>query len=450
MNRMFKLLRPGYAAMLVLSLFLFTPLASLAQEVAEAATQAPDSGDTAWMLVSTVLVLLMVIPGLALFYGGLVRRENIVAALMQTFATCALVSVLWVIVGYSLAFSAGGSPFIGGFDRLFLEGLELGTLSGTIPESVFVVFQLTFAAITVALIFGAVADRIKFSSLLAFAALWLIFVYCPVAHWVWGPQGFLGGTGVDGFKGLLGYGPYLDFAGGGVVHLNSGIAGLVAALVLGKRLKGIPKEAGNIAMCVIGASLLWVGWFGFNAGSAVAAGTRAGMAMLVTHTAAAIGALAWMAAEWATEGKPSVAGTVSGAVAGLVAITPASGFVGPVGALVIGLASGVLCYFACTAVKEKFGYDDSLDVFGVHCVGGLVGAILTGVFAESAIGGAAGLLEGNTQQVIAQVIGSFVILVYSGVVSYILLKIVQLVFGLRVDPDVEKKGLSVPLHGQTM
>ena len=447
MKRLLQFFRPGLAVSLALS-FLILPLASLAQTAPEAAPTA-NTGDTAWMLVSTVLVLLMIIPGLALFYGGLVRRENIVAALMQTFATCAIVSVLWVIAGYSLAFTSGSS-FLGGFDRVLGKGIEIGTLSGTIPESVFLVFQLTFAAITVALILGAVADRIKFSSLLCFVSLWLFFVYVPVAHWVWGPEGFLGGTGVADFKGFLGFGPFIDFAGGAVVHINSGIAGLVAAIVLGKRTKGIPKEMGNVAFAVIGASLLWVGWFGFNAGSAVAAGGRAGMAMLVTHTAAAMAALAWMFAEWMTEGKPSVAGTVSGAVAGLVAITPASGFVGVGGALAIGLAGGVICYFACTSIKNRFGYDDSLDVFGVHCVGGIVGSILTGVFAESAIGGVAGALEGNTMQLVAQTVGSLVVLVYSGAVTFVLLKITQLFFGLRVSPEVERKGLSVELHGQTI
>lgn len=451
MYQIFKRMSPVAACLALL--LLLTPLASLAQQAAPAAAPAPvvklDSGDTAWMLVSTVLVLLMIIPGLALFYGGLVRRENILAALMQTFATCCVASVLWVVLGYSLAFTSGNA-FIGGFDRVFGSGIELGTLSGTIPESVFLVFQLTFAAITVALIFGSVADRIKFSSLLCFASLWLIFVYSPVAHWVWGPAGFLGGTGVDGFKGLFGYGPFIDFAGGAVVHINSGIAGLVAAIVLGKRTKGLAAGPGNLAMCVIGASLLWVGWFGFNAGSATASGGRAGMAMLATHTATAMAALSWMFAEWLSEGKPSVAGTVSGAVAGLVAITPASGFVGVTGALWIGFAGGVVCYIACTRLKAKFGYDDSLDVFGVHCVGGLVGSILTGVFAVNAIGGTPGVLEGNTKQLAAQVVGSVVVLIYSGVVTFVLLKITQLFFGLRVSPEVERKGLSVELHGQTM
>jgi Amt family ammonium transporter len=446
MQRFFKKMNPA-AAFLALAAILFTPLASFAQAAAK--TPVADTGDTAWMLTSTVLVLLMIIPGLALFYGGLVRRENILAALMQTFATCCVVSVLWVVVGYSLAFTSGSS-FIGGFDRFMGAGIELGTLSGTIPESVFLVFQLTFAAITVALIFGSVADRIKFSSLLCFASLWLLFVYAPIAHWVWGPEGFLGGTGVADFKGFLGFGPFIDFAGGAVVHINSGIAGLVAAIVLGKRTKGIPKEAGNMAMCVIGASLLWVGWFGFNAGSAVTSGGRAGMAMLATHTATAMAAITWMFAEWISEGKPSVAGIVTGAVAGLVTITPASGFVGVAGGLWIGFAGGLVCYLACTKIKAKFGYDDSLDVFGVHCVGGIVGSILTGVFAVSAISGVPGALEGNSKQLIAQIVGSLVVLVYSGGMTYILLKVTQLFFGLRVSPEVEKKGLSVELHGQTM
>jgi len=403
-----------------------------------------DTGDTAWMLTSTALVLLMTIPGLALFYAGMVRKKNILATAMQSFACCSLMTVLWVVIGYSLAFSDGGSlnDYIGGVGNLLLSQMTLTTvhpLAGTIPESVFMTFQMTFAIITPALITGAFADRMKFSALLWFLSLWLIFVYAPVTHWVWG-GGFLGSEGV------------LDFAGGTVVHINAGIAGLVACIVLGKRT-GYGSEnmaPANLTYSLIGASLLWVGWFGFNAGSAVAAGDRAGMAMTVTQIATAAAALTWMFVEWVMRGKPSVLGIVSGAVAGLVAITPASGFVGPVGALVIGFAAGIICYWAAVWLKNAVGYDDSLDVFGVHGVGGIVGALLTGVFAVEAIGGTPGLLEGNPGQVWTQFVGILSTIVWSGVVSFVILKLIDVVIGLRVDKEAEVTGLDLSLHGETI
>jgi len=407
--------------------------AALAQE------PALDTGDTAWMLTSTALVLMMTVPGLALFYCGMVRKKNVLSATMQVFATCCLVTVIWMIIGYSLAFSGEG-PFIGDLGRFFLTGMTVDSLWGTIPESVFMVFQMTFAIITPALITGAFADRMKFSALLWFMGLWSVFVYPVIAHWVWGSGGWVGGLGA------------LDFAGGTVVHINSGVAGLVAAIVIGKRL-GYGTELmapDNLVYSVIGASLLWVGWFGFNAGSAVAANGTAGMAMVVTQIATAAAALAWMFAEWIKSGKPSVLGIVSGAVAGLVAITPASGFVDPTGALIIGIAAGILCYVAATSVKHAFGYDDSLDVFGIHGVGGIVGAILTGVFASEAIGGRTGLLEGNPGQVMAQIYGVLATIVWSGVVSLIILKVIDATIGLRVREDIERDSLDLQLHGETV
>ena len=400
-----------------------------------------DSGDTAWMLTSTALVLMMTIPGVALFYGGMVRKKNVLATVMQSFAVTCLMTVLWMIIGYSLAFGDGGSmnAYIGGMDKLLLRGMGVDTLSGTIPESVFMTFQMTFAIITPALICGGFADRMKFSSMLVFLGLWMVLVYAPITHWVWG-GGFLGDAGV------------LDFAGGTVVHINAGIAGLVAALVLGKR-RGYGTEnmaPHNLVLSVIGASMLWVGWFGFNAGSAVAANGSAGMAMAVTQIATAAAALAWMFAEWMLRSKPSVLGIVSGAVSGLVAITPASGYVGPGGALMIGLAAGVACFWAATILKVRLGYDDSLDVFGVHAVGGIVGALLTGVFAVEAIGGTPGVLEGNPGQVLIQLEGIAVTIAYCGVVSFILLKIIGAVMGLRVDDETEVGGLDINLHGEVV
>ena len=335
--------------------------------MAQAATAKLDSGDTAWMLTSTALVLMMTIPGLALFYGGMVRKKNVLSSVMQCFAICCLATVLWMIAGYSLAFDSGNA-FIGGLNKIFLAGIGLNTLNGTIPESLYMVFQMTFAIITPALITGAFADRMKFSALLWFSGLWVLLVYAPITHWVWG-GGFLGNAGV------------LDFAGGTVVHINAGVAGLVAALMLGKRT-GLGTEnlsPHNLVLSVIGASMLWVGWFGFNAGSAVAANGSAAMAMAVTQIATAAAALAWMFVEWGLRGKPSVLGIISGAIAGLVAITPASGYVTPSGALVIGLVAGAMCYWGATWLKRTCGYDDSLDVFGIHGIGGIVGALLTGV-----------------------------------------------------------------------
>jgi ammonium transporter, Amt family len=399
------------------------------------------SGDTAWMLTSTALVLFMTIPGLALFYGGMVRKKNVLATVMQSFAITCVVTVLWTIVGYSLAFTPGNA-FIGGFSRVFLAGmayikgdkattLTVSHLASTIPETVYFVYQMTFAIITPALITGAFADRMKFSAMLVFMTLWSIIVYSPIAHMVWEPTGWLASAGI------------LDFAGGTVVHINAGIAGLVCALVLGKRV-GYGREAmapHNLVLTLMGAAMLWVGWFGFNAGSAVAADGRAGFAMLTTQVATACAALAWMFAEWATKGKPSALGIASGAVAGLVAITPASGFVGVSGSLVIGIVAGVVCFWSATWLKTKLGYDDSLDCFGVHGVGGIIGAILTGVFAVKDIGGA----DGN---VILQLKGVLTTVVYSGVISFVLLKIIDMVIGLRVAEEEEREGLDVVLHGE--
>ncbi|WP_047258361.1 ammonium transporter [Chromobacterium subtsugae] len=406
---------------------------------AVAAAKVINSGDTAWMLTSTALVLFMTIPGLALFYGGMVRKKNVLATLMQSFAITALVTVLWAVIGYSLAFTVG-TPYLGDLSRFMLDGmvymkdagkLAVHPLAGTIPESVFMTFQMTFAIITPALITGAFAERMKFSAMLVFMALWSLLVYVPVAHWVWAPGGWMGDKGV------------LDFAGGTVVHINAGVAGLVTALVLGKRV-GFGKEAmppHNLILTLVGTSMLWVGWFGFNAGSAGAADGRAGMAMVTTQVATAMAALAWMFAEWAAKKKPSVLGIASGAVAGLVAITPAAGFVDVKGALIIGLAAGVVCFWGATGLKHALGYDDSLDAFGVHGVGGILGALLTGVFAVKDIGGADGSLA-------TQALGVGVTIVYCGIVTFILLKLVNLVIGLRVAEDEEREGLDLVLHGE--
>ncbi|MEQ8266106.1 MAG: ammonium transporter [Parvibaculum sp.] len=396
------------------------------------------------MLTSTALVLMMTIPGLALFYGGMVRKKNVVAMTAQNFAIAALMSVIWMAIGYSLAFGNGGgmNAYIGGLDNLFLSGLGVDAVWGTIPESVFMTFQMTFAIITPALITGAFADRMKFSSMLVFMTLWVIFIYSPICHWVWG-GGFLGADGV------------LDFAGGTVVHINAGIAGLVACLVLGPR-KGFGTEnmaPHNVVLTMIGASLLWVGWFGFNAGSQLAADGRAGMAMAVTQIATAMAALSWMFVEWIVHRKPTLLGLATGAVAGLVAITPAAGFVDPMGAFWIGLAAGGLCFFASTSLKRAIGYDDALDVFGVHAVGGIVGAILTGVFATSAITGAEsalGGLEGNWAQVGIQIKGIVATIVYCGLGTFILLMVTKLFFGLRVTPQEEVDGLDISQHGEVI
>jgi len=397
------------------------------------------SGDTAWMLTSTALVLLMTIPGLALFYGGMVRKKSVLATLMQSFAITCLVTVLWVVIGYTLAFMPGGD-FVGNLNRLFLRGMLFQKEAGkvtvshlglTVPESVYMTFQMTFAIITPALICGAFADRMKFSALLWFMGIWSVIIYSPIAHMMWEPSGFWASKGV------------LDFAGGTVVHINAGIAALVCALVLGKRI-GYGKEAmapHNLTLTVIGAALLWVGWFGFNAGSAVAADGRAGMAMVVTQLATAVAALAWMFTEWAVKGKPSVLGIASGAVAGLVAITPASGFVGVVGAFAIGIAAGVICFFAATTVKRHYGYDDSLDAFGVHCVGGIVGALLTGVFNDK-------MLSGSDADMLVQLGAVVTTLVFSGVGSFIILKVLDLTIGLRVTDEQEREGLDISLHGE--
>jgi ammonium transporter, Amt family len=407
-----------------------------------------DTGDTAWMLTSTALVLFMTIPGVALFYAGMVRKKNVLATMMQSFAITCLVTVLWMVAGYSLALTGDGA-YIGSLSQFFLKGLAVDSVSDlakTIPEGVYMTYQMTFAIITCALITGAVADRMKFSALLWFTALWLFLVYVPVAHWVWG-GGFLGTAGV------------LDYAGGTVVHINAGIAGLVAALVLGKR-KGYGHDnfsPYNLTLAVIGASMLWVGWFGFNAGSAVAADARAGMAMAVTQIATAAAALAWMFAEWMARGKPSVLGIISGAVAGLVAITPAAGFVLPGGALCIGLIAGVICFWASTSLKRMLGYDDSLDVFGVHAMGGIIGALLTGVFAVGAVSvsatapeGMQGLLDGNPGQVMTQLYGIAVTIIYCGIVSFVILKVLDVIMGLRVGEEAERDGLDLAQHGETI
>lgn len=403
------------------------------------ATSTISAGDTAWMMTSVALVLLMTIPGLALFYAGMVRKKNVLSTLMQSFAICALITVLWTVIGYSLAFMPG-NPYLGGLDRLFLDGmlylkdegkLTVHPLATTIPEAVFMMFQMTFAIITPALITGAFAERMKFSAMMVFMALWSILVYVPVAHWVWAPEGWMFAHGV------------LDFAGGTVVHINAGVAGLVTALVLGKRIGygREPMAPHNLVLTMVGASMLWVGWFGFNAGSAVAADGRAAMAMVTTQVATGMAALSWMAAEWLGKGKPSVLGLVSGAVAGLVAITPAAGFVDAKGALAIGLISGIVCYWTATWLKHKLKYDDSLDAFGVHGVGGFLGAILTGVFAVKSIGGVDG-------DVIVQTTGALATAVYCAIVTYALLKLLDAIMGLRVSEEEEREGLDVSLHGE--
>ncbi len=410
----------------------------------------PNSGDTAWMLTSVALVLLMTIPGLGLFYGGMVRKKNVGDTVMTSFAITCLVTVLWAVCTYSMAFTAG-TPFVGGLSRAFLQGIvsDIGKgignpnpLAPTIPETVYMCFQMTFAIITPALIAGAFAERMKFSAMLWFVGLWAVFVYAPIAHWVWGPDGFLS-SGND-----AAWVKVLDFAGGTVVHINSGVAGLMCALMLGKRKDSGPAH--NVVLTFIGAALLWVGWFGFNAGSATSAGLQAGMAMTVTQIATAVAALTWMFVEWAHRGKPTVIGICSGAVAGLVAITPASGFVGPAGSMAIGVAAGVCCYLGAVWVKGIFGYDDALDAFGVHAVGGATGAILTGVFAISEYGGTGGLIEGNAAQVLYQLVGVGIVVAYDVVVSLVILKIIEVAIGLRVDVEIERDGLDLALHGETV
>ena len=432
-------------------LALAAPMLGMADEAAPAvAAAAPpptlNSGDTAWMLTSTALVLFMSIPGLALFYAGMVRSKNVLSVMMQVFAITSLITVLWALYGYSLAFSTAGmakgvinfASFYGGLDRAFLAGMKLDSLTAAIPESVFMTFQMTFAIITPALIVGAFAERMKFSSMLVFMAVWFSVVYTAMTHMVWsGDGGYFWDMGV------------LDFAGGTVVHINAGIAGLVAAIMLGKR-KGYPTTAmppHNLGYTLMGASMLWVGWFGFNAGSAVAANGSAGMAMAVTQIATAAAALGWMFAEWISHGKPSVLGIASGAVAGLVAITPASGFVGPMGSLLLGGIAGVVCFLSSTKLKRAIGYDDSLDVFGVHAVGGIVGAILTGVFATSMDGLKVGELT-MSSQVWIQFKGVAITVVFVAVASFIILKVIDIVMGLRVTEEQESEGLDISLHDE--
>ncbi len=416
---------------------------AFAQEAAPAAEAAPtlDSGDTAWLLVSTVIVLMMSIPGLALFYGGMVRKKNVLNTTAMVFVAVAVLSVVWMLVGYSLAFTDGGDlqPYIGGLDKVLLAGVTKDALSGTIPETLFVVFQMTFFAITPALIVGSVVERMKFSSLIVFLVLWSLIVYAPVCHWVWG-GGFLSKDGV------------LDFAGGTVVHINAGVAGLVAAIVLGKR-KGYGTEnlaPHNLILTLIGASLLWVGWFGFNAGSAAAANASAANAALVTQVCTAAAVIGWLVVEIIVHRKPTVLGATSGAIAGLVAITPAAGFVDATGALIIGFVAGAVCYIFATGVKRALGYDDSLDVWGVHGVGGIVGAVLTGVFAREAIGGTAGAIEGNVGQIWTQIYGVLATVVWCAVATFVILIVIKLVMGLRVSEAEELEGLDINQHGEVV
>jgi len=414
---------------LLASLVLLMPSVALADEL--------NSGDTAWMITATALVLLMTLPGLALFYGGMVRKKNVLSVVMQIICIASLMSLIWLFVGYSLAFTEGNA-FIGDLSKAFFAGVGVETLSGTIPESVFATFQMTFAIITPALIVGAFVERMKFSAVLLFSSIWVLAVYAPICHWVWG-GGFLSADGV------------LDFAGGTVVHINAGVAGLVVALVLGPRL-GHGKESmppHNLVFTFIGACLLWVGWFGFNAGSQLAADGTAGMAMLVTQVATAAAVLAWVVAEMLVYKKASLLGAASGAIAGLVAITPASGFVGPMGAVAIGLVSGVVCFWAVSVVKKAFGYDDALDAFGVHAVGGIVGALLTGVFVAASLGGV-GFAEGMGMgsQVFAQAKAVLITIVYDVIVTFIILKVIDALIGLRVSEEQEREGLDISEHGE--
>ena len=399
-----------------------------------------DPANTAWMITASVLVLFMTLPGLALFYGGLVRTKNVLSVLMQCFAITCMVTLAWVVCGYSIAFGDGGTlnAWYGGWDKSFLSGIGVATLKGTIPETVFAMFQMTFAIITPALVIGAYAERVRFAGMLLFSLLWLLLVYCPIAHWVWG----------DGWLQKMGL---MDFAGGTVVHLNAGVAALVCALVIGRR-KGFPESPmppHNMTMTVTGACMLWVGWFGFNAGSALAADGSAGMAMLVTHIGAATGSLAWLVCEWLRYGKPSVLGVVTGMVAGLGTITPASGFAGPMGAIVIGGTAGVVCFFATTWMKRSLKIDDSLDVTPVHGVGGVIGTLLTGVFAATSLGGV-GYPEGMTmgKQVMVQITGILAVGAWSGIVTWILLKLSDAFTGMRVTPDEETEGLDTVEHNE--
>ena len=423
-----------------LALGMLGTFAAFAQDAAAAPAPALDTGNTAWMLTSTALVLMMTIPGLALFYGGMVRKKNVLATVMQSFAVTCLVTVLWFVVGYSLAFSDGGGmqAYLGGFSKAMHAGITVSTLwapgVANIPEFVFSMFQMTFAIITPALIAGAFAERMKFSALLLFMALWLLVVYCPIAHWVWG-GGFLATAGV------------LDFAGGTVVHINAGVAGLVCALILGKR-EGYGQAnmaPHNLVLSVIGASLLWVGWFGFNAGSELAADGLAGAAMMNTQVATAAAGLAWLFTEWFVAKKPSVLGIISGAVAGLVAVTPASGFVNPTGAFIIGIVAGICCYFAAVKVKHMFGYDDSLDAFGVHGVGGIIGALLTGVFADPAINAL-----GEGASIGKQLYGIVFTILWTAIATAVILYVVKALVGLRPTTPEEVEGLDITQHGEVV
>ncbi|MBR0852597.1 ammonium transporter [Bradyrhizobium diazoefficiens] len=416
-------------------------LVSIAAAPAHAAESAINAADTAWMIVATALVLMMTIPGLALFYSGMVRKKNVLATMAQSLAAVALISILWVAFGYSLCF-VGDGPWIGSLDRWFLAGMTMDSVNPaakTIPEALFMLYQMTFAVITVALVAGSVADRMRFSAYLMFSVAWFVFVYIPLAHWVWG-GGFLNRLGV------------LDFAGGLVVHLSAGAGGLVAAWVMGRR-HGYGSEnlsPFDLSLAVMGTGLLWVGWFGFNGGSAFAANSHAVMAIIATHLSACAGALTWGAIEWSTRRKPSVLGMISGAVAGLGTITPASGFVAPGHGIVIGVIAGGVCYWACTWLKHRFDYDDSLDVFGVHGIGGLTGTLLAGVFATSAIGGTAGLIEGAPQQVLIQLAGIAVTFAWSAGISFVLLKLVSLFVPLRVSREQELEGLDITQHGEAL
>ena len=413
--------------------------AAAATPAAPAPTPKLDTGDTSWILVSTALVLLMTIPGLALFYGGMVRKKNVLSTMMFSLSAAILVSLIWVIAGYSLAFSGTGAYF-GDLSKAMLNGVGFNALSGTIPESLFVIFQMTFAIITVAILSGSIADRMKYSAFMAFITIWVLVVYAPITHWVWATDGWLFKAGA------------LDFAGGTVVHINSGVAGLVAAYMLGKRI-GLGRESmapHNLTLTVIGASLLWVGWFGFNGGSALGAGARASMAILVTQVAAAAAAFSWLVVERMIRGKASVLGGASGAVAGLVVITPAAGFVGVGGALVMGLIGGVVCFWGITALKRLLKADDALDAFGLHAVGGIVGAILTGVFYSDEIIKAANVALAPTfaGQLWVQVEGVLATMVYSGIATFIILKVIDLIIGLRVNSDDERMGLDLSQHGE--
>jgi Amt family ammonium transporter len=427
--------RPGFpraALWLAAAAVTTLPAAAFADELS--------AGDTAWMITATALVLFMTVPGLSLFYAGMVRSKNVLSVLMQCFAVTGVMSLLWAFYGYSLAFEEGPmNAFVGGLGKAFLSGVTVDAMNGTIPETVFATFQMTFAVITPALIVGAFAERMKFSAMLVFLIIWFSLCYAPVCHWVWG-GGWLGQFGI------------IDFAGGTVVHINAGVAGLAACIVLGKRrgYPTTPMPPNNLGYTIVGAGMLWVGWFGFNAGSELAADNVAGMAMLVTQLATAAAAVAWMLCEWVAHGKPSVLGIASGAVAGLVAITPACGNVGPMGSILLGLASGVICFIFATKVKRALGYDDSLDVFGIHAIGGIVGALLAGVFAAESLGGS-GFGDGNTSigsQVVAQGIGVVSTMIYSFVVSFIVLKVLDAVMGLRVSEEAEEEGLDLALHDE--